>query len=53
VDEPVPISPQEYGQALDVALDEPTSDGVLVFTLKAALAEQKLAATKARFCADG
>jgi hypothetical protein len=52
VDEPAPLSPEEYGRALDVALREPASDGVLVFTLKAALAEQKLAVTKNRFCED-
>jgi hypothetical protein len=52
VDEPVPLSVEEYGQALDVVLNEPTADGVLVFTLESALAEEKLAVTQTRFCAD-
>jgi hypothetical protein len=52
VDEPVPLSAGEYGRALDAVLNEPAADGVLVFTLKAALAEEKLAVTKSRFCSD-
>lgn len=52
VDEPVPLSAEEVGRALDVALSEPAADGVLVFTLKAALVREKLAITKAKFCAD-
>ena len=49
VDEPAPLSADEYGAALDVALQHPASDGVLVFTLKGALAKAKLAVTRARF----
>lgn len=49
VDEPMPLSAAEYDRALRVALDCPASDGVLVFTLKGALNEAKLQATKARF----
>jgi hypothetical protein len=49
VDEPRPLPVAEYGRALDMALNHPASEGVLVFTLKSALQEVKLAATKARF----
>jgi len=49
VDEPTPLSAEEYGQAIDVALHSDGSDGVLVFTMKGALNEAKLAVTKARF----
>lgn len=49
VDIPVPLSAEEYGEVLDVALQHPASDGVLVFTMQGALDEAKLAATRARF----
>jgi hypothetical protein len=49
VDEPSPLSPEEYGQALAVALDSPAADGVLVFTLKGALEGDRLAVTRAAF----
>jgi hypothetical protein len=49
VDEPKPLTPLEYGQALDEALNHPSSDGVLVFTLKGALDQDKLEITRARF----
>jgi hypothetical protein len=49
VDEPTPLSPLEYGQAIDVALGCPASDGVLVFTLKGALDDAKLAVTQQNF----
>jgi hypothetical protein len=49
VNEPAPLSAEEYAKALDVALNHPASDGALVFTLKGALDEAKLAVTKARF----
>jgi hypothetical protein len=52
VDEPRPLSAEEYAAALDVALHNPAADGVLVFTLKGALDEAKLAVTKARFKHD-
>jgi hypothetical protein len=49
VDQPVPLSTEEYGQALDVALNSPASAGVLVFHLQAALDPAKLEVTRARF----
>ena len=49
VDMPTPLSAEEYAQALDVALRSPASDGVLVFTMKGALDEAKLAVTRERF----
>jgi hypothetical protein len=49
VDEPGPLSAEEYGEALDAALHSPASDGVLVFTLDGALAADKLAVTRNRF----
>jgi hypothetical protein len=49
VDEPRPVSAEEYGRALEIALDSPASEGVLVYTLEGALDPDKLAATKARF----
>ena len=49
VDEPTALPAEEYGRALDVALGCSAADGVLVFTLEAALAEDKLAATVARW----
>ena len=49
VDQPTPLSAEEYGQALDVALGSDASHGVLVFTMKGALDEDKLAVTKERF----
>ncbi|NLF01314.1 MAG: hypothetical protein GX601_10095 [Anaerolineales bacterium] len=49
VDEPDVLSADEYGQALDVALDSPSSAGVIVFTLAGMLEGDRLAATQARF----
>jgi hypothetical protein len=49
VDEPAPLSAEQYGAALDVALQHPASDGALVFTLKGAMDETKLAVTRAKF----
>ena len=49
VDKPAPLSPEEYGECLDIALDHPASGGVLVFTLEGALSEAKLAVTRDRF----
>ncbi len=49
VDEPAPLFAKEYGAALDIALNHPASDGVLVFTLKGTLEEAKLKVTKSRF----
>lgn len=49
VDKPSPLSAKAYGQAIDVALNHAASDGILVFTLAGALAEEKLAVTKAKF----
>ena len=48
-DWPDPLPAAEYGEALDVALGHPASDGVLVFTMKGALKGQKLAVTRERF----
>ena len=49
VDEPTPLSPEEYGMALDTALGSPSSEGVLVYTLAGALEPAKLAVTVERF----
>jgi hypothetical protein len=49
VDEPEFLPAREYARALDVALQHPASDGVLVFTFKGALVEDKLQATRAAF----
>jgi hypothetical protein len=49
VDDPEPLPADEYGAALDAALASPASEGVLVFTLKGALAEDKLRVTRERF----
>jgi hypothetical protein len=49
VDEPEVLPAQEYAQALETALQHPASDGVLVFTIKGALAEDKLEVTRAAF----
>ena len=49
VDEPAPLSAEEYGRALDVALQSPASEGVLVFTMEGAMDEDKLEVTRARF----
>ena len=48
VDDPDPLSAEEYGMALDVALGQPASDGVLVFTLEGALTGARLAVTADR-----
>jgi hypothetical protein len=52
IDIPTSLPAEEYGQALDVALNSPSSDGVLVFTIKGALDEAKLAVTVDRFGAQ-
>jgi len=49
VDKPTPLSAEGYAQALDIALQSAASDGVLVFTMKGALDEAKLAVTRERF----
>ena len=49
VDHPDPLPAAEYGRALKIALRHPASDGALVFTLKGALQEKKLAVTKEVF----
>jgi hypothetical protein len=49
VDDPVPLPPEQYGQALDRALGHDAADGVLVFTMEGALDEAKLAITQTRF----
>jgi len=49
VDKPTPLSAEEYAQALDVAMQSDASEGVLVFTMKGALDEAKLAVTRDRF----
>ena len=49
VDDPSPLSAEEYGRALDVALGSPSSAGVLVFTLEGALDEAKLQVTRECF----
>jgi hypothetical protein len=52
VDQPTPLPAEEYGQALDVALQHPASHGVIVFTMKGVLSDvAKLEATRARFSA--
>ena len=51
VDEPDPLSAQEYGAALETALTHPDSAGALVFTLEGALAPDKLAVTRSLFAA--
>jgi hypothetical protein len=47
VDEPSPLSPEEYAAALDAALGS-AADGVIVFTLQAAVDGAKLAVTRAK-----
>jgi len=50
VDQPLArLSAEEYGHALDVALRNPVSEGVLVFQMESALDEAKLEVTKSRF----
>jgi len=50
VDQPLAhLSAEEYGHALDVALRNPASEGVLVFQMESALDEAKLEVTKSRF----
>jgi hypothetical protein len=51
VDEPSALSAEEYGRALDIVLRHPAADGVLVFTLKGALDEAKLAVTREKLVA--
>jgi hypothetical protein len=52
VDQPTPLSAEEYGQALDVALNCPAAEGVLVFHLQGALDPAKLSITQAKFRAS-
>jgi hypothetical protein len=49
VDQPDALLAEEYAAVLDVALDHPASDGVLVFTMQGALDPAKLEATVTRF----
>lgn len=49
VNEPQALPPVEYAEALETALTLPTSSGIIVFTLKGALSDQKLSRTKAAF----
>ncbi len=49
VDAPTPLPAKEYAEALGVALRSPAARGILVFTLKGALDEAKLAVTVAKF----
>ena len=49
VDQPTPLPAKEYSRTLDVALQCPASEGVLVFHMKSALVPAKLAVTQARF----
>jgi hypothetical protein len=49
VDQPAPLSAEEYGQALDVALKCPAAEGVLVFHMQGTLDLAKLSVTRARF----
>lgn len=49
IDQPTRLSAEEYGEALDVALSCPAAEGVLVFHMRGALSQAKLAVTKARF----
>ena len=46
VDEPATLPGEEYGRALDAALHSTASEGVMVFTLEAAIAGAKLAVTR-------
>lgn len=52
VDQPTPLSAEEYGRALDVALKCPAAEGVLVFHMQGALDPTKLSVTQARFKAS-
>jgi uncharacterized lipoprotein YddW (UPF0748 family) len=52
VDEPTPLPADEYGKALDAALECTDARGVLVFNMKGALEPEKLAVTRARFGCD-
>lgn len=49
IDEPDPLPAEEYAQALDLVLQSSRASGILVFNLKAALAENKLTVTQAKF----
>jgi hypothetical protein len=53
VDQPTPLPADEYGRALDVALQCPASEGALVFHMQGTLDERKLAVTLASFNALG
>ena len=53
VDMPAVLSAPEYDRALEIALCNPASDGVLVFTMEGAMDPDKLARTVARFTAAG
>jgi hypothetical protein len=46
VGEPATLPAEEYGRALDAALHSTASEGVMVFTLEAAIAGAKLAVTR-------
>jgi len=52
VDGPRPLSADEYGSALELALTHRAADGVVVFTLKGVLEKEKLDATVALFARE-
>ena len=49
VDKPTPLTAEEYGAALEVAMGCDAAQGVLVFTLEGALAPAKLQVTQDKF----
>ena len=49
VDQPTPLSAEEYGEALDVALSCTAAEGILVFHMQGALDPAKLSVTTDRF----
>ena len=52
VDEPRPLSADEYGLALELALTHTATDGAVVFTLKGALEKAKLDTTVTHFARE-
>ena len=49
LDDPTPLSAEEYGRAIDVAPQSSASDGVVVYKMEGALNAAKLAVTRSRF----
>jgi hypothetical protein len=49
IEEPQPLPAEEYGQTLELVLQSQVASGILVFNLKGALAEGKLAVTQTKF----